>query len=75
MNRRSIRTTRRKLKMYRALLIASGVALLAFPVAESSDIASERYQVRLNGQVVGIAEGKEQAVAAYENARLTLNSQ
>lgn len=65
----------RKLKMYRAMLIATGVSLLAFPVAMNSQMLSERYQIRINGKVIGIAEGQEQAVEAYEYARLTLNSQ
>lgn len=68
-------TIRRKWKMYRALLIASGVALLAFPVTINGNMTAKRYQVAINGKPVGIAEGQEQAVAAYEQARLTLNAQ
>lgn len=75
MNRRKIGATRRKLKMYRALLIATGVSLLAFPVAINNDFVSERYQILINGKAVGIAESQGKAVEAYEKARLTLNSQ
>ncbi|MBP3506746.1 MAG: M23 family metallopeptidase [Lachnospiraceae bacterium] len=75
MKKYSTRKIHRRLKMYRALLIAGGVALLAFPVAVNTDMVSQRYQILINGKVVGIAESEEQAVEAYENARLTLNSQ
>lgn len=68
-------TIRRKWKMYRALMIASGVALLAFPVTMNGSMVSRRYQVAINGKPIGIAEGQEQAVSAYERARLTLNAQ
>ncbi|MBQ8148455.1 MAG: M23 family metallopeptidase [Lachnospiraceae bacterium] len=72
---RTIKHVHRKLKMYRALIIASAMALFAFPVAANSDMVSQRYQVLINGEAVGIAESEEQAVEAYEAARLTLNSQ
>lgn len=75
MNKRKMEGTRRKIKMYRALLIATGVSLLAFPVAANSDLVSERYQILINGEAVGIAASQSEAVAAYEYARLTLNSQ
>lgn len=75
MNKRRIEGTRRKLKMYRALLIATGISLLAFPAAMNNGMHSERYQILINGEPVGIAESQSAAVDAYENARLTLNSQ
>ena len=75
MKKCSVKATFRKLKIYRALLIATGVSLLAFPVAMNSDLVSERYQVSINGKAVGIAESQSIAVDAYEKARLTLNSQ
>lgn len=74
-NRRQIRVKRRKIKMYRALLIATGVSLLAFPVAAQGNLMTERCQIMINGKAVGIAETQAEAVEAYEKARLTLNSQ
>lgn len=75
MKKQGIGNVRRKLKMYRAMLIATGVSLLAFPVAVNSQLLSERYQILINGKPIGVAEGQAQAVEAYEYARLTLNSQ
>lgn len=75
MNERRIKGTRFKLKMYRALLIATGISLLAFPAAMDDNLHSERYQILINGKSVGIAESQSAAVEAYEHARLTLNSQ
>lgn len=75
MDKHRIIGTRCKLKMYRALLIATGISLLAFPVAMDNNLLSERYQILINGKSVGIAESQSAAVEAYENARLTLNSQ
>lgn len=74
MNRRK-RIVRNKLKMYRALAITAAVSLLSFPVATSTDVLSEKYELLINGKSIGITDSEESAVAAYENARLTLNSQ
>ena len=49
MKKYSTRKIHRRLKMYRALLIAGGVALLAFPVAVNTDMVSQRYQILING--------------------------
>lgn len=75
MKQRKNKTIRRTLKVYRALLIATGVSLLAFPTTASTSGFVDRYELLINGKSIGVAESQEAAEAAYENARLTLNSQ
>lgn len=75
MKRDKTGTIRRRLKMYRGLFIATGVALLAFPVAVNGDFVKERYQILINGKSIGIAETQAAAKEAYEQARLQLNAQ
>jgi murein DD-endopeptidase MepM/ murein hydrolase activator NlpD len=75
MKQRKKRTIRRSLKAYRALFIATGMSLLAFPVMTSTGILVDRYELLINGKSIGVVDSKEAAEAAYEEARLTLNSQ
>lgn len=75
MKQRKKKSIRRSIKTYRALLIAAGVSLLAFPTAAHLGTVAERYELLINGKVVGVAESQEAAEAAFQDARLTLNSQ
>lgn len=75
MKQRKNKTIRRTLKAYRALLIAAGISLLAFPTTANTGALVDRYELLINGKSIGVAESREAAEAAYENARLTLNSQ
>lgn len=75
MKQRKNKTVLRTLKVYRALLIATGISLLAFPTTANTGALVDRYELLINGKSIGVVESREEAVAAYENARLTLNSQ
>lgn len=59
MRQRKIGTIRRKLKTYRALMIAAAASLLAFPVAKETAIEIDGYQLLLNGKPIGIVETAE----------------
>lgn len=63
-----------KWKQYRALLIATCVAMLAFPVAGGMGAMKSYYRILINGQEVGVADSAEHAKQAYQQARLQYNA-
>lgn len=75
MKQRKNTAVRRHFKIYRSLLIAAGVTLLAFPAALDTTNYVSAYELRLNGKSMGVVSSEDIAKNAYKDARLTLNSQ
>ena len=75
MKQRKNGSVRRHFKIYRGLLIAAGVTLLAFPAAVDTTTYVSGCELRLNGKLMGVVSDETVAKDAYRMARLTLNSQ
>lgn len=75
MKQRKNGSVRRHFKIYRGLLIAAGVTLLAFPTAVDTTTYVSGCELRLNGKSMGVVSDEMVAKDAYKMARLTLNSQ